>query len=156
MIATVVAIPVGVLAFSVLSPSVDVWRQQWNTRLPRQLIETSILLCGVGVGSLLVGGGLAWLVSAYQFPGSRVFTWLLIAPLAVPSYVLGFVTLSVFGFTGPIQGWWREIFGQNAWFPPIRSLGGAIIVFTLVLYPYVFLLARAALADQAGSSYQVA
>ena len=89
VIATVVAIPVGVLAFSVLSPSVDVWRQQWNTRLPRQLIETSILLCGVGVGSLLVGGGLAWLVSAYQFPGSRVFTWLLIAPLAVPSYVLG-------------------------------------------------------------------
>ena len=156
VIATVVAIPVGVLAFSVLSPSVDVWRQQWNTRLPRQLIETSILLCGVGVGSLLVGGGLAWLVSAYQFPGSRVFNWLLIAPLAVPSYVLGFVTLSVFGFTGPIQGWWREIFGQNAWFPPIRSLGGAIIVFTLVLYPYVFLLARAALADQAGSSYQVA
>ncbi|MEM7340256.1 MAG: iron ABC transporter permease [Actinomycetota bacterium] len=154
--AALVVVPVGFLAVSVLSPSVDVWQQQWATRLPRQLVDTAVLLIGVSIGSVGLGSSLAWLVSAYRFPGSSVFGWILIAPLAMPSYVLGFVTLSVIGFTGPVQGAWRELFGADAWFPPVRSMGGAIVVFTLVLYPYVFLLARAALAEQAGSAYQVA
>ena len=155
-IAAFVALPVLLLATSILTPSEEVWRQQWDTRLPGQLIETAVLLVGVSVLSLLLGSSLAFLVSAYRFPGSRVFGWLLIAPLAMPSYVLGFVTLSVFGFTGPIQNWWRDVVGQDAWFPPVESIGGAIVVFTLVLYPYVFLLARAALSDQAGTAYDVA
>lgn len=156
LVAALVVAPIAFLATSILDPNTDVWRQQWETRLPGQLAETAILLVGVAIGTLVVGGGLAWLVTAYRFPGSRLFGWLLIAPLAMPGYVLGFVTLSVVGFTGPIQGWWRDTFGQDAWFPPIRSMGGAIIVLTLVLYPYVFLLTRAALADQAGAAYDVA
>ncbi|MEM9613711.1 MAG: iron ABC transporter permease [Actinomycetota bacterium] len=156
VIAALVVAPIAFLAVSVLDPNTEVWRQQWETRLPGQLADTAILLVGVAIGTLLVGGSLAWLVTAYRFPGSRLFGWLLIAPLAMPGYVLGFVTLSVVGFTGPIQGWWRDTFGQDAWFPPVRSMGGAIVVFTLVLYPYVFLLARAALADQAGAAYDVA
>ena len=156
LVAALVVIPVGFLAVSVLDPNEEVWRQQWETRLPGQLVDTAVLLAGVSVGSLLLGSGLAWLVSAYRFPGSRLFGWLLIAPLAMPSYVLGFVTLSVIGFTGPVQNQWRDWFGQDAWFPEVESMGGAIVVFTLVLYPYVFLLARAALADQAGAAYDVA
>ncbi|MEM9040096.1 MAG: iron ABC transporter permease [Actinomycetota bacterium] len=156
IVAVLVVVPVSLLAASILDPNVDVWRQQWRTRLPGQLVDTAVLLAGVAVGSLVLGCSLAWLVSAYRFPGSRWFAWLLIAPLAMPSYVLGFVTLSVIGFTGPIQGWWRDVFGDDAWFPPVRSMGGAIVVFTLVLYPYVFLLARAALSEQAGSAYDVA
>lgn len=148
--------PIAFLAVSILNPNTEVWRQQWETRLPGQLAETAILLVGVAIGTLVLGGSLAWLVTAYRFPGSRLFGWLLISPLAMPGYVLGFVTLSVFGFTGPIQGWWREIVGQDAWFPQVRSMGGAIVVLTLVLYPYVFLLTRAALADQAGAAYDVA
>lgn len=155
-IAALVGLPILLLATSVLSPSTDVWRQQWDTRLPGQLADTAILLTGVSISSLLLGSGLAWLTSAYRFPGSKLFAWLLIAPLAMPSYVLGFVTLSVFGFTGPIQNGWRDLFGQDAWFPPVDSMGGAIVVFTLVLYPYVYLLARAALADQAGTAYDAA
>lgn len=155
-LAAFVVIPIAFLAVSILDPNGEVWRQQWDTRLPGQLRDTAILLVGVSVGSLLLGSSLAWLVSAYRFPGSRVFGWLLIAPLAMPSYVLGFVTLSVVGFTGPIQNWWRDQFGRDAWFPNVESMGGAIAVFTLVLYPYVFLLARAALADQAGTAYDVA
>lgn len=155
-IALLVVAPVAFLATSILDPNEEVWRAQWQSRLPGQLADTAILLVGVGVSSLLLGSGLAWLVTAYRFPGSRLFGWLLIAPLAMPSYVLGFVTISVFGFTGPIQGWWRDTFGADAWFPPVDSMGGAIVVFTLVLYPYVFLLARTALADQAGSAYDVA
>ena len=155
-IAAFVAGPVVLLATSIVRPSIDVWQQQWGTRLPGQLLDTAVLLAGVSISSLVLGASLAWLVTAYQFPGSKVFEWLLIAPLAMPSYVLGFVTLSVIGFTGPVQGWWRAAFGADAWFPPVRSMGGAIAVFTLVLYPYVFLLARAALTDQAGSAYDVA
>jgi len=156
VIAAFVVTPVAILAFSIIRPNTEVWRQQWRTRLPGQLWDTAVLLVGVSIGSLLLGAGLAWLVSAYRFPGSQVFGWLLVAPLAMPSYVLGFVTLSVVGFTGPIQGWWRDTFGEDAWFPEVRSMGGAIVVFSLVLYPYVFLLARAALADQAGGAYDVA
>ncbi|MGF1662663.1 MAG: ABC transporter permease [Kineosporiaceae bacterium] len=154
--ALLVVTPVAFLSVSVLDPSVDVWVQQWRTRLPSQLSRTAGLLGGVAVGTLLLGTGLAWLVSAYRFPGSRVFGWLLVAPLAMPSYVLGFVVLSVAGYTGPVQGAWRAVFGDGAWFPEVRSLGGAVVVFTLVLYPYVYLLARAALADQAGAAYEAA
>ena len=156
LLAALVLIPIGFLAISVLEPNTEVWRQQWDTRLPGQLVDTAVLLVGVSFGALVLGSSLAWLVSAYRFPGSRAFGWLLIAPLAMPSYVLGFVTLSVIGFTGPIQNQWRDWFGQDAWFPDVESMGGAIVVFTLVLYPYVFLLARAALADQAGAAYGVA
>ncbi len=154
--AVLVVAPVAFLATSILSPRGDVWRQQWETRLPGELIQTVVLLIGVSVGTLVLGVGLAWLTSAYRFPGSRLFGWLLISPLAMPSYVLGFVTLSVIGFTGPLQGWWRSQFGADAWFPDVRSMGGAIAVFSLVLYPYVYLLARASLRDQAGAAFEAA
>ncbi|MEZ5279208.1 MAG: iron ABC transporter permease [Acidimicrobiales bacterium] len=154
--ALLVVAPVAFLATSILDPSGDVWRQQWDTRLPGQIRDTIVLLVGVSLGTLVLGVSLAWLTAAYRFPGSKLFGWLLIAPLAMPSYVLGFVTLSVVGFTGPIQGWWRDTFGADAWFPDVRSMPGAIIVFSLVLYPYVYLLSRAALNDQAGSSYEAA
>lgn len=154
--AALVVTPVAFLAASLLDPRGDVWRQQWETRLPGQITSTIVLLVGVGIGTLFLGCSLAWLTAAYRFPGSGLFDWLLIAPLAMPSYVLGFITISVVGFTGPIQKWWRDSFGADAWFPDVRSLGGAIIVFTLVLYPYVYLLARAALRDQAGGAFSVA
>ncbi len=154
--AVLVVAPVAFLATSILSPRGDVWRQQWETRLPGELVQTVVLLAGVSIGTLVLGVGLAWLTSAYRFPGSRLFGWLLISPLAMPSYVLGFVTLSVIGFTGPLQGWWRAQLGADAWFPDVRSMGGAIAVFSLVLYPYVYLLTRAALRDQAGAAFEAA
>ncbi len=154
--AVLVVVPVGMLAASVLTPSRDVWAQQWRTRLPGELVTTAGLLAGVAVGSVVLGAGLAWLVSAYRFPGSRAFGWMLILPFAMPSYILGFLTLSTLGRTGPVQDAWRAAFGRDAWFPAVESLGGAIVAFTLVLYPYVYLLARAALRDQAAGAYQAA
>jgi len=156
VVAALVVVPVAMLATSVLDPNVEVWRQQWQTRLPDQLVDTAVLLVGVAAGSGAIGAGLAWLVTAYRFPGVRALGWLLVLPLAMPGYILGFVTLSLVGFTGPIQGWWRDRFGQDAWFPEVRSMGGAIVVLTLVLYPYVYLVARAALRDQAGAVYEAA
>jgi iron(III) transport system permease protein len=151
--AVLVVVPVAMLAGSVLRPSTDVWRQQWRTRLPGQIVDTTILLGGVAVLTTLLGAGLAWLVSAYRFPGSRSFGWLLILPLAMPSYILGFLMVATIGRTGSVQDQWRAWFGRDAWFPPVESLTGAILTFTVVLYPYVYLLARAALRDQAAGAY---
>jgi iron(III) transport system permease protein len=151
--AVLVVVPVAMLASSILRPRGDVWSQQWSTRLPGELWSTAVLLVGVGVSATVLGAGLAWLTAAYRFPGSRQFGWMLILPLALPSYILGFLTLSTVGRTGPIQGWWRDTFGDDAWFPPVESMGGAIATFSLVLFPYVYLLTRAALRDQAAGAY---
>lgn len=154
--ALLVVVPVAMLAGSILRPSREVWAQQWRTRLPGELWTTAVLLIGVAAGTIVLGAGLAWLVSAYSFPGSRTFGWMLILPFAMPSYILGFLTLSTFGRTGPIQDQWRSWFGLDAWFPDVESLGGAILAFTFVFYPYVYLLARAALRDQAAGAYHAA
>ncbi len=156
VVALLVVVPVAMLAGSVLRPSREVWSQQWRTRLPGELVSTAVLLGGVAIGTVVLGAGLAWLVSAYDFRGARTFGWMLILPFAMPSYILGFLTLSTFGRTGPIQDTWRSWFGLGAWFPDVESLGGAIAAFTLVLYPYVYLLTRAALRDQAAGAYHAA
>jgi len=156
VVALLVVIPVAMIAGSVFRPSSDVWAQQWRTRLPAELVTTAALLAGVAIGTVVLGAGLAWLVSAYEFGGVRTFGWMLILPFAMPSYILGFLTVSTFGRTGSIQDTWRSWFGIDAWFPDVESLGGAIVVFTLVLYPYVYLLARAALRDQAAGAYHAA
>jgi len=155
-IAVLVVVPVVMLVSSILRPRTDVWSHQWNTRLPGELLDTAILLVGVAIGSTVLGAGLAWLVSAFEFPGRRSFGWLLILPLAMPSYILGFLTLATLGETGPVQDTWRAWFGRDAWFPDVESMLGAIAVFTFVLYPYVYLLARAALRDQAAGAYHAA
>lgn len=148
--------PVILLVSSVFRPQTELWAQQWRTRLPGEIASTALLLIGVVVCSTVLGVGLAWLVSVYRFPGSRTFGWLLILPLAMPSYILGFLAIATAGRTGPIQDQWRAWFGRDAWFPDVESLGGAIVTFSLVLYPYVYLLARAALRDQASGAYLTA
>ena len=133
------------------------WRQQWRTRLPDQIVSTLVLTGGVVAVSVVLGVGLAWLVGAHRVSrAGGVLSWALVLPLAMPSYILGFVTTAVFGVAGPIQIWWRDQFGRDAWFPEIRSMPGAIVAFSLTLYPYVYLLARAALRDQASAAYLVA
>lgn len=155
-VAVVVVAPIAMIATSILQPNTDVWRQQWQTRLPGQIASTLVLVTGVVTLSVVLGVSLAWLVSAHRFPGRAVLSWALVLPLAVPGYILGFVTLSVFGVAGPIQAAWRDVFGRDAWFPEIRSMPFAILTLSLTLYPYVYLLARASLRDQAATAAQVA
>jgi iron(III) transport system permease protein len=156
LIALLAVAPVAVIAWSLLTPSVEIWRHLWQTRLPEMLTSTLALLVLVILGTLVLGGGLAWLVSGYDFPGRRALAWMLVLPLAMPGYILGFVFMSTFGFTGPIQGGLRAVFGPDVWVPEIRSVWGAALVFSLCLYPYVYLLARAAMREQATASYEVA
>ena len=155
-VAVLVTIPIAALATSVLSPNREVWRQQWDTRLPDQIVTTVSLTVGVVTASVVLGVGLAWLVGAHRFPGRSVLSWALVLPLAMPGYILGFVTTATFGVAGPVQVWWRDHLGRDAWFPEVRSLPGAIFTLTLTLYPYVYLLARAALRDQTATATLVA
>lgn len=148
--------PVLAVIGGVVRPSTEVWRQQWETRLPDQIVSSLVLVVGVCASTIVLGVGLAWLVGAHDFPGRRLLSWALVLPLAIPSYILGFVVTSVLGVAGPLQSSWRDAFGSDAWFPQIRSMPFAIATFTLTLYPYVYLLARASLRDQAGDSFAVA
>lgn len=155
-VALLVAAPVLVVAMSLLRPSPDVWRHLWETQLAELIGNTLALVLGVGVGVASLGTGLAWLVTRYRFPGRAVFEWLLVLPLAMPAYVIGFVFLAVFDYTGPVQRSLRTLLGPGIWFPEVASYPGVVIVMTLVLYPYVYLLARAAFLEQSSATLEVA
>lgn len=122
--------------------------------LPRVGANTLWLLAGVGIATAALGTALAALVALCEFPGRRVFAWLLVLPLALPGYVLATVYIDLFDYAGPIAGWLRLIDAPEP--PPIRSRGGLILVLTLALYPYVYLVAREAFESQGMRALEVA
>jgi iron(III) transport system permease protein len=154
--AAVVAVPIAAVLSSLAVPSGDVWRHLWRTQLLELIANTLLLLLGVGAGTLLVGGGLAWLVVFHRFPGRSVLEWALILPLAVPAYVIGFTFLGLFEYAGPIQGALRGALGAGARLPELRSYGGVVAMMTLVFYPYVYLLARVAFREQGTAAVEIA
>ncbi|MDR2877109.1 MAG: iron ABC transporter permease, partial [Chromatiales bacterium] len=157
LLAVLVALPVLVIIASWLHPQTEIWRHLADTVLLRLLLNTLVLLLGVGIGVLLIGVGLAWLTAMCEFPGRRFFEWALLLPLAVPAYVLAFVALGTFDFTGPVQTLLRQHFGVGGyWFPEVRSRGGVIVVMVLVFYPYVYMLARAAFLTQGRATLEAA
>ncbi len=151
-----VAAPLCVLLLSWLRADPALWSHLWSTLLPEMLVNTSLLLLGVGALTFVLGVSLAWLIASYRFPGSRILEWLLLLPLAMPGYVLGYVFMSLFDFAGPIQTQLRGWFGEAAELPEVRSLPGAVIVLSLALYPYVYLLARAAFREQSAAQRDAA
>lgn len=156
VVAGLTVLPVVVVASSLLTPTTAVWSHLWRTILPEILANTFWLLVGVGAGTLILGTGLAWLITAYDFPGKPVFRWLLVLPMAIPAYIIGFIYMAIFDFAGPVQTFLRNAGVDRALLPDIRSGPGAIIVMALVLYPYVFLLAKAGFEEQSGSAYEAA
>ena len=127
--------------------------------MPRASYETLCLAVLVGVGVAVLGTTAAWLVVAHEFPGRRIFEWALLLPLAMPGYIVAYAYTDFLQFAGPVQGALRQLFGwQRAdyWFPEIRSLPGAGFVFTVVLYPYVYLLARTAFLGRTASMIDAA
>jgi iron(III) transport system permease protein len=150
-LALTVALPVLVVFASVLLPTEGVWSHLAATVLWDYLSNTALLAFGVGLGVIAIGVGAAWLVSMCQFPGRGIFEWALLLPLAVPTYIIGYTYTDLLQFAGPVQTLLRDTMDwtrADYWFPPIRSLGGAIVVMTLVLYPYVYLLSRASFLEQ--------
>src|SRR5690606_27061579 len=126
----------------------DIWQHLFDTKLDRLTLNTLVLLVGVGTLVSVIGTSLAWLVSLCEFPGRRWFDWALMLPLAIPGYVMAFVFYGLFSFAGPLQTWGRSAFGANFWFPDLQGAVGVILVMGLVLYPYVYLMARAAFNSQ--------
>jgi len=126
----------------------EIWQHLFNTKLDRLLGNTLLLLVGVGIGVSLLGVSLAWLCSVCEFPGRRFFEWALMLPLAIPGYVMAFVFLGLLNYAGPVQSSLRSWFGSQVYFPDVQGAGAVIIVLTLVLYPYVYMLARSAFVAQ--------
>ncbi|MCW8916158.1 MAG: iron ABC transporter permease [Magnetovibrio sp.] len=152
MVCLAVAMPIVWVIGLALTPSGDIWQHLVDTVLGNLIITTLMLMIGVGLGTLVIGTGTAWIVTMCRFPGKRIFEWALLIPMAVPAYVIAYVYTDLLEYSGPIQGIIRDMFGfeskHDYWFPEIRSLGGAITMMTLVLYPYVYLLARASFLEQ--------
>ncbi len=155
VVAAIVSAPLLAIAWMALFPSENIWPHLATTILPRHSWNTLVLMAGNGLGVFLIGTGTAWLVATCEFPGRRIFEWALLLPLAVPAYIVAFVYTDIMEFAGPVQGLLRDLFGwqtkRDYWFPEIRSMGGAIFVMSFVLYPYVYLLARAAFLEQSAS-----
>jgi iron(III) transport system permease protein len=157
-VAALVAAPVlSVCAAVFTGGTQETWHHLAATVLPEYVASTLWLCAGVGLGAAVAGVSTAWLVTRHEFPGRRFFEWALVLPLAVPAYVMAYTYTDLLQFVGPVQTWLRASFGLHAahWFPDVRTLGGAVAMFVAVLYPYVYLLTRAAFLEQASGMSEV-
>ena len=159
MLALLAVTPVVTVVWLAVHPSDDIWQHLLDTSLPVYLSNTLLLMLGVGVSVLLTGVVTAWLVTMCRFPGRGMFEWLLIFPLAIPAYVIAYAYTDLLEYAGPVQMVLRGLFGWSSprdyWFPEIRSLWGAMVLMGVVLYPYVYLLARAAFLEQSVNVLEV-
>ncbi len=151
LLATIVVAPLAAIAVVGFSPSGALWSHLATTVLPRYVVNTVWIALGVGAGTVIIGVGAAWLVSLCRFPGRRIFEWALLLPLAMPAYVVAYAFAGLFDAAGPVHALLRDWLGGAgpiSWYPNIRSVWGASAVLILVLYPYVYMLARAAFIEQ--------
>jgi iron(III) transport system permease protein len=159
-VAGLVLAPLVSLVITALSADLGGWARLARDVLPVALFETTGLLVGVAVLTGVIGVGTAWLVTAHTFPGRTLLAWLLPLPLAVPAYITAYVYVEVFDAAGPVQMALRDLLGFRSradyWFPEIRSLPGCILVMSSVLYPYVYLSARAMFLTQSACMMEVA
>jgi iron(III) transport system permease protein len=159
---TAAAITAPLLSLLVMALQADaaLWGSLLASVLPVALVETALLLAGVAALCGTIGIATAWLVTAHRFPGRDWLAWLLPLPLAVPTYITAYVYVEIFDSAGPVQGALRGLLGWRSrseyWFPEIRSLSGAILVMSVVLYPYVYTAARAMFVTQSACMLEVA
>jgi iron(III) transport system permease protein len=146
------ALPVAGVLGSWLTFDEGAWAvlaHQADTVLAPYALQSLWLVLGVGAGVALLGTGTAVAVVLFDFPGRRHFEWALLLPLAMPAYVLAYAATDALQYSGALQSAARSLLGvRGALWPDVRSLGGAVILFVLCLYPYVYLLTRAALAER--------
>lgn len=153
-LALLVSLPVVSVLVNVFRPDEEgVWAHLVETVLGEYVFNSVALALGTGLGAALLGTGAAWIVAMYRFPGRGVLEWALLLPLAMPTYVIAYAYTDFLQFAGPLQSTLREAFAwerDDYWFPEVRSLEGAIAIFSLVFYPYVYVLARAAFLERSG------
>jgi iron(III) transport system permease protein len=159
-VAALAAVPILAVGGNVFATGTgETWLHLAQTVLPEYVANTLKLVAGVAIGVIFGGVATAWLTVMHDFPGRRIFEWALILPLAMPAYVMAYAYTDLLQFVGPVQSWLRGTFGwhkDDYWFPDVRSVGGAIVMFAFVLYPYVYMLARAAFIERASGLLEVA
>jgi iron(III) transport system permease protein len=159
LIAAAVLLPIFAIGWLALFPAENIWPHLLSTTLPRYLFNSLLLMASVGVIAGVIGTTTAWLVVMKQFPLRRVVEWALLLPLAIPAYIGAYALVDFWEYAGPMQSALREVFGWSSardyWFPEIRSRGAAILVISFSLYPYVYLLARAAFREQSSGVLEV-
>ena len=152
--------PILALWLTAFGDSQGLWRHLMATVLPRYVVNTLLLMLGVGLLSVLFGVSTAWVVTRYSFPGKRVFEWLLLLPAAIPAYIIAYTYTDFLEYAGPVQSLLRDLFGwrrpMDYWFPEIRSLGGAVVVMAAVLYPYIYMVTRIAFRLTPASLFEIA
>ncbi|HEX4886246.1 MAG TPA: iron ABC transporter permease [Casimicrobiaceae bacterium] len=159
-LAAVAALPVvAIVARGIAPEGGATWTHLASTVLPDYLANTLLLVVAVGLGAGIGGTATAWLVAQRRFPGSRVFEWALLLPLAMPAYVMAYAYTDFLQYAGPVQSLLRESFGWSRgdyWFPDVRTVGGAAVMFVFTLYPYVYLLARTAFVERSPALVEAA
>ncbi len=160
LLACALVAPVAGLVAIAAEGSGGAWPHLLNYVLPGAVRDTLILLTGVGCLVIAMGTGLAWLMTAYEFPGRRIFEWALLLPLAVPTYIIAYAWLDLLHPVGPVQDALRALLGVTGAgvlpVPDVRSMGGCILLLSFVLYPYVFMPTRALFLMQAGGLLEAA
>ncbi|EKO3451355.1 iron ABC transporter permease [Vibrio fluvialis] len=158
-LATLLVLPILAIFFTAIGQTDDVFAHLMSTVMPTYAFNTVVLTLSVMALALLFGIPSAWLMAMCRLPGEKVLQWALVLPLAIPGYIVGYIFTGWFDYAGPIQVWLRAQTGWMAgeyYFPDVRSLAGASIVLALVLYPYVYLMCRAAFMEQNVSLLQSA
>jgi iron(III) transport system permease protein len=158
--AIVVAMPLAAIAWLALGADGGAIAHAGRYVLPSALRETALLVVGVLAIAVPTGVAMGWLVASFDFPGRRVLSWALVLPFAVPTYIAAYAYVEALDYFGPVQGLLRALTGYRArseyWFPDVRSLGGAAFVTAMVLYPYIYVAARAAFAMQGATLHDAA
>ena len=158
-LALVLVLPILAIFYTAVGETNQLFSHLMSTVMLTYTFNTVVLAVGVMLLSLLFGIPCAWLMAMCRLPSERILQWALVLPLAMPGYIVGYIFTDWFDFAGPIQIVLRDVMGWQAgdyWFPDIRTLGGAIVVLALVMYPYVYLLCRAAFMEQNVSLLQSA
>lgn len=159
IVAALILTPLVAVAWLAFFPSENIWPHLLATVLPTYAINSVALMAMTGAGAAVIGASAAWLTVMKRFPGRRFFDWALLAPLAAPAYISAYALVDFLEYAGPVQVGLRETFGwrdaQDYWFPEIRSIWMAALVLTLSLYPYVYLLTRAAFREQSVDALEV-
>ncbi len=159
VLASLISLPLLVIVFSVFNPAPEIWRHLLDTVLSEYILNSIKLMLGVGLLSLILGIVPAWLTTMFRFPFSKQLEWALLLPLAMPAYIIAYTYTGVLDASGPIQTLIRDLTGwgfRDYWFPEIRSMGGAITMLAFVLYPYIYLITRAAFINQSVCSLEAA
>ena len=160
IVLAVVALPVAAVLYLAFTAQANDWPHLFGTVLPRALQQTLLLTAGTVAVTLVAGTSTAWLITMYRFPGRAVLDRLLVLPLAIPTYIAAYCYAELLDYAGPVQSGLRAMFGwttvRDYWFPEVRSIPGAVFVLSAVLYPYVYLAARATFVQQSVCALEVA